>query len=46
MYLLFRRVIVSLDNRSFQTLEQWGIKLAAVPKNANAKEAVMLRMKM
>lgn len=31
--------VVSLDNRSFQTLEQWGIKLAAVPKNVMPKES-------
>jgi len=32
------RNVVSLDNRTFETLEAWGIKLAAAPKNVMPKE--------
>jgi len=35
--------VVSLDNRTFETLEAWGIKLAAVPKAVMAADSVYVK---
>ena len=33
------KVVVSLDNRTFETLEDWGIELAAVPKGVMSADS-------
>lgn len=35
--------VVALDNRTFETLEAWGIKLAAVPKNVMPPDSVYVK---
>jgi len=35
--------VVALDNRTFETLESWGIKLAAVPKNVMPADSVYVK---
>ncbi|MGX7091899.1 siderophore ABC transporter substrate-binding protein [Hutsoniella sourekii] len=37
------KVVVALDNRTFQTLEEWGIPLAAVPKDVMPADSAYVK---